>query len=88
MWVGHIQSKGLKANRLKFPEEEGILSLDCLQIKLQHQTSLGLSLPAYPADFELPSFMKNWCFQIVVLEETLENPLDCKENKSVNPKGN
>ena len=31
---------------------------------------------------------KNWCFQTVVLEKTLENPLDCKEIKPVNPKGN
>ena len=31
---------------------------------------------------------KNWCFQIVVLEKTLESPLDCKEIKEVNPKGN
>ena len=30
---------------------------------------------------------KNWCFWIV-LEKTLENPLDSKEIKSVNPKGN
>ena len=32
--------------------------------------------------------LKNWCFQVVVLEETLESPLDSKEIKSVNPKGN
>ena len=31
---------------------------------------------------------KNWCFQIVVLEKTLESPLDCKEIKTVNLKGN
>ena len=31
---------------------------------------------------------KNWCFWIVVLEKTLERPLDCKEIKPVNPKGN
>ena len=31
---------------------------------------------------------KNWCFWIVVLEKTLENPLDCKEIKPVNLKGN
>ena len=31
---------------------------------------------------------KNWCFWIVVLEETLESPLDCKEIKPVRPKGN
>ena len=31
---------------------------------------------------------KDWCFQIMVLEKTLESSLDCKEIKSVNPKGN
>ena len=31
---------------------------------------------------------KNWCFWVVVLEKTLESPLDCKEMKPVNPKGN
>ena len=31
---------------------------------------------------------KNWCFWAVVLKKTLESPLDCKEIKPVNPKGN
>ena len=31
---------------------------------------------------------KNWWFWTVVLEKTLESPLDCKDIKSVNPKGN
>ena len=31
---------------------------------------------------------KNWCFWTVVLEKTLETPLDYKEIKPVNPKGN
>ena len=31
---------------------------------------------------------KNWCFQNVVLEKTLESPLDSKESKPVHPKGN
>ena len=31
---------------------------------------------------------KNWCFWIVVLEKTLERPLDCKEIQLVHPKGN
>ena len=30
---------------------------------------------------------KNWCFWTVELEKTLESPLDCKEIKPVNPKG-
>ena len=32
--------------------------------------------------------LKNWCFQTVVLERTLESPLDCKEIQPVYPKGN
>ena len=32
--------------------------------------------------------LKNWCLPIVVLEKTLESPLDCKEIKPVNLKGN
>ena len=31
---------------------------------------------------------KNWCFQTAVLKKTLESPLDYKEIKPVNPKGN
>ena len=31
---------------------------------------------------------KNWCFWTAGLEKTLESPLDCKEIKPVNPKGN
>ena len=31
---------------------------------------------------------KNWCFWTVVLEKTLESPLDCKEIKLVNPREN
>ena len=30
---------------------------------------------------------KNWCFWTVVLEKTLESPLDCKETQPVHPKG-
>ena len=32
--------------------------------------------------------LKNWRFWTVVLEKTLERPLDCKEIQSVHPKGN
>ena len=32
--------------------------------------------------------LKNLCFQIMLLEKTLDSPLDCKEIKLVNPKGN
>ena len=32
--------------------------------------------------------LKIWCFWTVILEKTLESPLDCKEIKPVSPKGN
>ena len=32
--------------------------------------------------------LKNWCLQTVVLEKTIESPLDCKEIKPVTTKGN
>ena len=31
---------------------------------------------------------KNWCYQSVLLEKTLESPLDCKKIQPVHPKGN
>ena len=31
---------------------------------------------------------KNWCFWTLVLEKTLESPLDCKQSQPVHPKGN
>ena len=39
-------------------------------------------------DYKESWVQKNWCFWTVVLEKTLESPLDCKEIKPVNPKGN
>ena len=39
-------------------------------------------------DYKASWAPKNWCFWTVVLEKTLESPLDCKESKPVNPKGN
>ena len=39
-------------------------------------------------DYEESWVPKNWCFWTVVLEKTLESPLDCKEIQPVHPKGN
>ena len=58
-----------------------------------------LQSPEYPSHFypnkklqnSLPVHwlgLKNWCFQIVVLQKTLESPLDSKEIKPFDPKGN
>ena len=38
-------------------------------------------------DYKENWVLKNWCFWTVVLEKTLESPLDCKEIQPVHPKG-
>ena len=38
-------------------------------------------------DYKESCVLKNWCFWTVVLEKTLESPLDFKEIQPVNPKG-
>ena len=38
-------------------------------------------------DYKENWMLKNWCFWPVVLEKTLESPLDCKEIQPVHPKG-
>ena len=42
----------------------------------------------WEVDCEKSWVPKNWCFWTVVLEKTLESPLDCKEIQPVHPKGN
>ena len=39
-------------------------------------------------DYKESWALKDWYFWTVVLEKTLESPLDCREIRSVNPKGN
>ena len=39
-------------------------------------------------DYKESWSLKNWCFWTVVLEKTLESPLDCRDIQPVHPKGN
>ena len=39
-------------------------------------------------DYKESWVLKNWCFWTVLLEKTLESPLDSQEIQPVNPKGN
>ena len=41
----------------------------------------------WEVDYKESWALKNWCFWTVVLEKTLEGPLDCKEIQPVHPKG-
>ena len=56
-----------------------------------HSQSYGFSsghVWMWQVDYKECWALKNWCFWTVVLEKTLESPLDCKKIKLANPKGN
>ena len=57
---------------------------------LKHTQGYGFSsghVWMWELDCEESWELKNWCFWTVVLEKTLESPLDCKEIQPVHPKG-
>ena len=60
-----------------------------LNLILKGDDTNSNSLTVYKrTDQDSSEVPKNCCFQTVVLEKTLERPLDCKEIQPVNPKGN
>ena len=61
------------ANKGPYSQSCGFSSSHVWMWELEHQEGWAL---------------KNWCFQTVMLEKTLESPLDSKKIKPVNPKGN
>ena len=54
--------------------------------EIMHASSSG-HVWMWKLDCEESWAPKNWCFWTVVLEQTLESPLDCKEIQPVHPKG-
>ena len=52
-----------------------------------HFIANGIKIKMWELDHKEGWALKNWCFQTVVLEKTLESPLDNKEIEPVNPKG-
>ena len=62
-----------------------------LPTKGQYSQGHGLSssqVVMWELDHKEGRTLKNWCFQTVVLKKTLESPLESKEVKPVNLKGN
>ena len=60
----------------------------CLCIVYSNFYGFSSSLvPMWELDHKEGWAPKNWCLRTMVLEKTLESPLDCKEIKSVHPKG-
>ena len=68
-----LKTRGIYfANKGPYSQSYGFSSSQVWMQELDHKESWAL---------------KNWCFWTMVLEKTLESPLDCKET-AVNPKGN
>ena len=60
-------------------------------VKVNHSQAYGFSsghVWMWELDYKESWVLKNCCFWTVVLEKTLESPLDCKEIQSIHPKGN
>ena len=73
-WINHIKKqKHHFADKIPYSQSYGFPSSHVWMWELDHKKE------------RVP---KNCCFWTVVLEKTLESPLDCKEIKPVNPKGN
>jgi len=102
-WGSKITADGDCSHEIKrhfLLGREGIASLDSLDIKKQRHyfTDKGPSSQSYgfssscvrmwELDYKESWPPKNQYFWTVVLEKTLESPLDCKEIKPVHPKGN
>ena len=99
-----MQPNGLQHARLLHPWdfpgkvlEWGVTNLDSL-LKAETFANKGPSSQSYgfssshlwmwKLDYKEIWVPKNWCFWTVLLEKSLESPLDFKEIKPVNPKGN
>ena len=59
-----------------------------MEVWLTNKTCVYLDRALWELDHKEGWMPKNWCFRIVVLEKTLESPLDYKEIKPVNHKRN
>ena len=84
----------LQPDILEWPTLDSILKSRNLYLasKVPSSQSYGFSsghdVWVWELDCEENWTLKNWCFWTVVLEKTLESPLDCKEIQPVHPKGN
>ena len=72
-FCNHEKQRHYFANKCPSSQSYGFTSSHVWMWKLDYKESWAL---------------KNWCFWTVVLEKTLESPLDCKEIQPVHPKGN
>ena len=90
MCVGELGNSCTVSNQQQTLKEVMWLATDhevhllCTQWFVNWRASNGWM---WELDYKESWAQKNWCFWTVVLEKTLESPLDCKEIQPVHPKG-
>ena len=86
---GHEIKRHLLLGRKVMTKLDSILKSSILKNKGPSSQSYGFSnshVWMWELDSKQSWALKNWCFWTVVLEKTLESPLDYKENQPVHPK--
>ena len=70
-----------------YPEETKLEKDTCISLFIAALFTIGRTW-VWELDYKEAWAPKNWCLWTVVLEKTLESPLDCKEIQPVHPKAN
>ena len=86
----HEIKKHLLLGRKLMTNLDSMLKSSNITLPTKSSQSYGLSsghVWMWELDYKESWASKNWCFWTVVLEKTLESPLDCKEIQPVHPKG-
>ena len=79
-----ISTHGLKSQYICFISKN-VYKFKSLCLKTSWESYSHLQM--WELDYKESWVPKNWCFWTVVLEKTLESPLDCKEIQPIHPKG-
>ena len=85
-----IKIAGKNINNLRYPtmaNTDSILKSRDIILSSQSYGFFSSHVWVWELDYKESWALKNWCFWTVVLEKTLESPLDCKEIQPVHPKG-
>ena len=64
------------------------ITLPTKYVSSQSYVFSSIHIWMWELDYKESWVLRNWCFWTVVLEKTLESPLDCKEIQPVHPKWN
>ena len=86
----HEIKRCLLFGRKNMTKLDSILKSRCITLPINVHLVKGFSSHVWmwELDYKESWALKSWCFWSVVLEKTLEIPLDCKEIQPVHPKGN